>query len=99
MQHRTGCVAAVVRKACGWELESILEEYAHYAGPKVRECDVKYITAFELSSLSNLFAKDSSFSIRLTNFLVLSLFSFASMVVWFFTGSKIATQKREERIP
>ncbi|KAJ9138600.1 Tyrosine phosphatase [Pleurostoma richardsiae] len=63
-KHRTGCVVAVVRKVSGWDLSTILDEYKSYATPKVRECDTKYITDFELSSLSNLFPNGSSLGFR-----------------------------------
>ncbi|KAK3683441.1 protein-tyrosine phosphatase, partial [Podospora appendiculata] len=50
-KHRTGCVVAIVRKVSGWDLDSIVSEYKRYAQPKVRDCDVKYITEFELAAV------------------------------------------------
>ncbi|KAM3074741.1 tyrosine-protein phosphatase siw14 [Clarireedia jacksonii] len=54
-KHRTGCAAAVIRHVCGWNVQSIVDEYTHFAEPKVRDCDVKYITEYKVSSLSGLF--------------------------------------------
>lgn len=53
-KHRTGCAAAVIRHVCGWNVQSIVEEYTSFAEPKVRDCDVKYITEYNVSSLSGL---------------------------------------------
>jgi len=41
----------------GWKLHSILEEYRGHAEPKVRDCDIKYITAFQVASLQGLFSR------------------------------------------
>ncbi|PQE26152.1 tyrosine phosphatase protein [Rutstroemia sp. NJR-2017a BBW] len=54
-KHRTGCAAAVIRHVYGWNVQSIVEEYTRFAEPKVRDCDVKYITEYKVSSLSGLF--------------------------------------------
>jgi len=59
-KHRTGCAAAVIRHVSCWNLEAILEEYKGYAEPKIRECDIKYITGFQASSLKGLFSKDTA---------------------------------------
>ena len=50
-RHRTGCVIAAARKVAGWSVDSALQEYRSFAEPKVRECDVQYITALEAASL------------------------------------------------
>jgi tyrosine-protein phosphatase SIW14 len=50
-QHRTGCVVGVVRKASGWKLQNILDEYRSYAAPKIRECDLDYLSGFQTSDL------------------------------------------------
>lgn len=50
-RHRTGCVVAVIRKVSGWQLTPILDEYKHFAEPKVRDCDLDYITAFECEAV------------------------------------------------
>jgi tyrosine-protein phosphatase SIW14 len=49
-KHRTGCVIAAVRKIAGWDMRQVLDEYRTYAGPKVRDCDVDYITSFQAPS-------------------------------------------------
>lgn len=48
-KHRTGCVVGVMRKLSGWKTSSVLDEYRHYATPKVRECDLEYLTAFSVT--------------------------------------------------
>ncbi|KAK0634579.1 tyrosine phosphatase family-domain-containing protein [Bombardia bombarda] len=48
-RHRTGCVAAIVRKHCNHNLDEIIKEYESFAGTKSRECDIKYITAYDTS--------------------------------------------------
>jgi tyrosine-protein phosphatase SIW14 len=54
MQHRTGCVVALVRKIQNWDLERVLGEYRAYASPKVRDCDVDYITKFQTTDIQHL---------------------------------------------
>ncbi|TLD23803.1 hypothetical protein PspLS_06516 [Pyricularia sp. CBS 133598] len=58
-KHRTGCVAGVVRKVTGWETDAIIDEYRKFADPKERECDIDYITMFDIADakLSNMFAR------------------------------------------
>ncbi|KAK1836078.1 tyrosine phosphatase family-domain-containing protein [Podospora conica] len=46
-RHRTGCVVGAVRKATGWNLGHILDEYKNYAHPKPRDCDIAYLTGFQ----------------------------------------------------
>lgn len=48
-----------MRHVAGWNVDSILEEYQGYAEPKIRDCDVKYISRYEASSLEGLFLKRS----------------------------------------
>lgn len=50
-KHRTGCVVGVMRKTSGWDGQRVLDEYRAYAEPKIRECDVEYISNFQASSL------------------------------------------------
>jgi tyrosine-protein phosphatase SIW14 len=57
-RHRTGCAVAVIRHVAGWSIDHILEEYRGFAAPKVRDCDVSYITNYQVTSLENLFDKD-----------------------------------------
>lgn len=56
-KHRTGCAVAVIRHVTGWGIDEIVEEYRGYALPKVRECDVEYITNYQVSSLEGLFLR------------------------------------------
>ncbi|OIW27140.1 protein-tyrosine phosphatase, partial [Coniochaeta ligniaria NRRL 30616] len=53
-RHRTGCVVAAIRKLHGWNLDTVLDEYRTYAEPKIRDCDVEYIAAFNTMQLANL---------------------------------------------
>ncbi|KAF4119502.1 hypothetical protein GMORB2_4632 [Geosmithia morbida] len=48
-KHRTGCVVASMRMTAGWENHHALSEYRAYAEPKVRDCDVEYITNLDAS--------------------------------------------------
>ena len=50
-KHRTGCVVGIIRKVHGWDLGNIITEYKSYAEPKVRECDVKYISNYRVADL------------------------------------------------
>lgn len=93
-QHRTGCVVAVVRKLSGWRLETIIDEYRTYAEPKVRECDVDYITAFELSELSNLFVHEANMRIRTRAFYRTTIFVFAVLVLWTISSRQITYTAR-----
>ncbi|KAI6350247.1 hypothetical protein MCOR25_010565 [Pyricularia grisea] len=58
-KHRTGCVAGVVRKVTGWETDAIIDEYRKFADPKERECDIDYITMFDIADakLSSIFTR------------------------------------------
>lgn len=80
---------AVVRKLTGWEQSRIVREYKSYAEPKIRECDIKYITEFDLSTISNLFVKESGWN---RNFVHLAIFTTIVLLLWLFSGSKIASQ-------
>ncbi|ETN40460.1 uncharacterized protein HMPREF1541_04737 [Cyphellophora europaea CBS 101466] len=50
-KHRTGCMTACFRKATGWCLEDVLEEYVTYSTPKSRALDKTFIEHFDASSL------------------------------------------------
>ncbi|KAG9240393.1 tyrosine phosphatase family-domain-containing protein [Calycina marina] len=52
-KHRTGCAVAVVRLVHGWPVEHVIDEYRGYAEPKIRDCDLKYIREYEVSSLTS----------------------------------------------
>lgn len=94
-KHRTGCVVAIVRKVSGCDLSSIIDEYKAFAGPKVRECDIRYITAFEPATLTNLFAKDSIWHFRVRNFFRVTCFTLFVLLLWFVSGTTIVSQKRK----
>ncbi|TGO28174.1 hypothetical protein BPAE_0031g00390 [Botrytis paeoniae] len=53
-KHRTGCAAAIIRHVSGWSVQSIVDEYKTFAAPKARDVDIKYITEYQVSSLSGL---------------------------------------------
>ncbi|KAF6831604.1 tyrosine phosphatase [Colletotrichum plurivorum] len=94
-KHRTGCVVGVVRKVTGWELTNIVDEYRTYAEPKVRDCDVKYLTDFDLSDLSNLFVHEANLRFRVRHFVRVTLFSFFVVFVWLLSGHRMQnTAKR-----
>ncbi|KOS17700.1 Tyrosine-protein phosphatase SIW14 [Escovopsis weberi] len=94
-KHRTGCVVAAVRKTSGWHLDAVLDEYKAFATPKIRECDVDYISTFRLSpSYSGLPRALSEQSLRLTSMQVRSffrtlLFSTFVITVWMVSGSRL----------
>ncbi|ODA78087.1 hypothetical protein RJ55_06690 [Drechmeria coniospora] len=86
-KHRTGCVVAVVRKFSGWDLDHVLDEYRTFASPKVRECDLDYINAFESSALA-LARKPARFTPQQTRtFFRALLFSTLIMVLWLVSGT------------
>jgi len=41
----------------GWNVNSILEEYKGHANPKVRDCDLKYITDYKISTIEDILIK------------------------------------------
>ncbi|PHH87488.1 hypothetical protein CDD83_8826 [Cordyceps sp. RAO-2017] len=89
-KHRTGCVVAIVRKLSGWGLDSTLDEYRTYAAPKVRECDVDYISGFDSSSIRALSLEPSRISpVQVRTFFRTLLFSTFVMVLWLVSGSKM----------
>ncbi|TDZ27878.1 putative tyrosine-protein phosphatase DSP2 [Colletotrichum spinosum] len=93
-KHRTGCVAGVVRKVTGWELTSIVDEYRSYAEPKVRDCDIKYLTEFDLSDLSNLFVHEANLKFRIRHFVRVTLFSFFVVCVWALSGHRMQSSTK-----
>ncbi|KAK1961179.1 tyrosine phosphatase [Colletotrichum sublineola] len=90
-KHRTGCVVGVVRKVTGWELSPIVDEYRSYAEPKIRDCDIKYLTDFDLSDLSNLFVHDAKMRFRIRHFVRVTLFSVFVLFVWLLSGHRMQT--------
>jgi tyrosine-protein phosphatase SIW14 len=84
-------VIGVVRKLSGWNLGSIIGEYRTFAEPKARECDIEYITRFQLGLVSNLFREPSSpplrrASLRATSFARAAVFALVVLVVWLASG-------------
>lgn len=47
-KHRTGCLVGCFRKMSGGTPEKIFEEYRHYAGPKARILDERFIDMFDI---------------------------------------------------
>jgi len=69
-------------------ITAILEEYRGYAEPKIRDCDVKYITSYEVSSLQNLFTRPrTSSSITDRDRKILKYFVLAAIVLTIWIGS------------
>ncbi|KJZ72703.1 hypothetical protein HIM_07895 [Hirsutella minnesotensis 3608] len=94
-KHRTGCVVAIVRKLAGWNIERILDEYKTYAAPKIRECDVDYISSFQSSSLQTLVQEIPRGSpVQTRTFFRTLMFSTFVMVLWLVSGSKMAATSR-----
>lgn len=87
----------VVRKVSGWDLNNILDEYRSYAEPKVRECDIKYITGFQLIEISNLF-RNPGWQHRTRNFLKATLFAFVVLAIWLFSGSRMVEGPKRKLI-
>ncbi|KAK0626971.1 tyrosine phosphatase family-domain-containing protein [Immersiella caudata] len=94
-RHRTGCVVAVVRKVSGWDLGHILQEYRNFAEPKVRDCDINYITGFELTEISNLF-KSAGWQFRTRNFIRATVFALFVLIIWLFSGVKMAAAPKRK---
>ncbi|KAI9170885.1 Tyrosine-protein phosphatase SIW14 [Paramyrothecium foliicola] len=91
-KHRTGCVVAVMRKVSGWNLQRVLDEYELYAAPKLRECDVEYISSFQTASLQTLGGMElSRFSspLQARTFLRTLAFSTFVMMLWLVSGSQM----------
>ncbi|PNP39864.1 hypothetical protein TGAM01_v208240 [Trichoderma gamsii] len=95
-KHRTGCVVAAVRKLSGWTVDSVVDEYKTYAQPKIRECDVEYITGFEpgsltISSLRSFQGESSRFTpVQVRSFMRTVLFTACVAAIWLFSGSRMA---------
>jgi tyrosine-protein phosphatase SIW14 len=98
-KHRTGCVVAVVRKLSGWNLDRVVDEYKTYATPKIRECDVDYITAFESSSLEitslrPFHSENPRFGpVQVRSFMRTLLFTAIVATIWLVSGSRIAVTR------
>ncbi|KAK7413941.1 tyrosine-protein phosphatase siw14 [Neonectria punicea] len=95
-KHRTGCVVGVVRKVAGWETSNALDEYKTYAEPKARECDLDYISAFQISTLR--LPKDDHLvhsPVHVRTFFRTLLFSIIVLVIWMVSGSQMCLTAKE----
>ena len=91
-KHRTGCVVAAVRKLAGWELGTVIDEYKSYAEPKVRECDVEYISAVQVVHMRGVTSRKEPaiFTlVQLRTFFRTLLFSTFVLVLWLVSGSQM----------
>ena len=81
----------IIRKYAGWDLSRILDEYKAFAEPKIRDCDIEYITAFDNMQLDNLWARESTFEYRIRRFCKATTFTMVVLVIWLYSGSVMAT--------
>ncbi len=83
---------AVIRKVAGWDLTSIIDEYKSFAYPKFRECDIQYITNFQVTNLSHLPAarETPTLGLRFPMFARITFFTILVLIIWLISGSKIA---------
>jgi len=94
-KHRTGCCVAIIRKLMGFSLSDIIQEYTLYAGDKVREQDIRYITEFDVSSLVNLQPMSAQKANRAFKFMPLTrpqekkatftIFTAVVLLIWYIT--------------
>lgn len=93
-KHRTGCVVAAIRKLSGWQLNTVIDEYKSYAEPKVRECDVDYISTLQCGPLQSLYSLHNEaatiFPIQARTFFRALLFSAFVMLLWLVSGSRMS---------
>lgn len=105
-KHRTGCVVGVVRKLSGWNTESVIDEYRSYAQPKIRECDVAYLEAFQISSLREVPASRQVGDLasvrsppKQRTFLRALILSVVVLGIWMLSGSQLTvTATRPDRL-
>lgn len=96
-KHRTGCVVGVIRKVSGWETSNVLDEYKTYAEPKARECDLDYISAFQISTL-RLSTEDHMVHspVHVRTFFRALLFSFVVLVLWLVSGAQMRPRIKDD---
>lgn len=75
-------------------MSNVLDEYRSFAEPKVRDCDIAYITHFAVGDLSNLHVHAVSMRYRVRNFFRATVFAFCVLVLWTVSGSRISTSAR-----
>lgn len=56
-KHRTGCMTACFRKACGWHIDAIIAEYVRYSTPKDRDLDKVFIERYDATEMKALALK------------------------------------------
>jgi tyrosine-protein phosphatase SIW14 len=91
-KHRTGCVVAAFRKVSGWAHQAVLDEYRSYAAPKIRDCDLEYISTLNLESIVEAAAHKcpTRFTPTRTRTFYRSLIiSLVLMAVWLTLGASI----------
>lgn len=66
-----------------------------YAEPKIRECDVKYITGFEPADISNL-SRDAGWRFRTPSFMRASVFAFIVVIIWLFSGIRFLPDPKQK---
>ncbi len=82
-----------MRRVSGWDLGRILDEYKAYAAPKVRECDVNYITNFSTMALANL-VPNTAAEFRCNNFLRVTVFTLVVLLIWILTAPRVAISSK-----
>ncbi|TGO12556.1 hypothetical protein BTUL_0086g00310 [Botrytis tulipae] len=85
-KHRTGCAAAIIRHVSGWSVQSIVEEYKTFAAPKARDVDIKYITEYQVSSLSGLDRNQSLQPTGPWSFKKARPFALAFLLIWIYVN-------------
>ncbi|KAH6889459.1 tyrosine phosphatase family-domain-containing protein [Thelonectria olida] len=101
-KHRTGCVVGVIRKISGWNTSNVLDEYKAFAEPKARECDLNYISTFQVSSLHSLqpargdqVSRSAMESPAFYRSLLVSLFV---LTLWAISGAQMGNVLRQDRL-
>lgn len=94
-KHRTGCVVAAMRMVSGWTPSRAVDEYRHFAEPKVRDGDVEYITTLNpnimLKAVSRRRAPRNA-----TLYVRAVCAAFLVMCIWLFTGNSLMRSRREK---
>jgi tyrosine-protein phosphatase SIW14 len=99
-KHRTGCVVAAVRRSSGWSLQNTLDEYETYAAPKIRECDVEYITSYQATASSLSAFKTSQLKgLRSRSFFRTVILVAVVMTLWAVSGTRLAASSSYEQGP
>lgn len=99
-KHRTGCVVAVVRKLSGWNLERVLDEYREFAAPKIRECDVEYISDFQVATLQQRLGEGhlALSPVQVKAFCRSLLFTAFVLILWLVSGSRMAVADKDKLV-